>query len=127
MVIQRNRTTLLGSTILLACLAAVPANSQQTTEQFIPIGASPGVSRILSYIGEVVAVDPATHTVTIRDEAGTYSFIVTNATRIWLDRSARKRENTTGTYADCEVGRTIEVMHLLDDTRTAAWIKIRTR
>ena len=116
-----------GAALLLVVLTGGWVSGQQTTERYIPIGQSPGVSGDLSYIGEIVAVDPATHTVMVRDDSGTRSIRVTETTRIWLDRSARKRENTTGTYEDCEVGRKVEVMHLLDDARTAVWIKIKVR
>lgn len=122
-IIRRTMRAILAA----ALIAAMPGNAQQTTERYIPIGESPGVSYSYSYLGKIVEVDEAEHTITIEDEKGRHKMRVTEATKIWIDRSKRRRENTTGTYEDCEVGRTVEVMHLKDDSKTAAWIKIEAR
>lgn len=98
--------------------------AQQTTERYIPIGESPGVSGAYSYIGEIVAVDMDSHTLTVEDEAGRHTMRVTDATRIWLDRSRQRRAALEGDYEDCEVGRRVEIMHAQDDPMVAEWIKV---
>ena len=117
------------STALLLCAALVSpvAMGQQTTEQFIPIGKSPGISGKYSYIGVVVAVDEDSHTIDVESDRGTKTIRVTENTRMWLDRSKAKRTNPKANYADCEVGVTVEVMYLHDDKTTADWIKIESK
>ncbi len=100
---------------------------QETAEQFIPIGYSPGISDKYSFIGKIVDVDQETHTIVVDSNRGERMIKVTPMTRIWLDRSKRKRTNTVGSYSDCEVGRAVEVMHVHDDENVADWIKIESR
>ncbi len=97
---------------------------QQTTEQYVPIGQSPGISDKYSYIGNIVSVDRDAHTLTVESDRGTKTIRVLPKTRIWLDRSKVKRTNIAASYSDCEVGRTIEVMYDHDDQDVADWIKI---
>ena len=97
---------------------------QQTTEQYVPIGQSPGISDEYSYIGNIVSVDRDAHTLTVRGERGTKTLSVLPGTRIWLDRSNVRKSNVTASYSDCEVGRKIEVMYDHDDQDVADWIKI---
>ena len=113
--------------LLFATLVSSAAMGQQTTEQFIPIGKSPGISGEYSYIGVVVAVDRDAHTIDIQSNRGTKTIRVTEETRLWLDRSKAKRTNPKASYADCEVGVTVEVMYRHDDKTTANWIKIESK
>ncbi|MBT8099021.1 MAG: hypothetical protein KJO82_04695 [Gammaproteobacteria bacterium] len=113
------------SAMLIALIVAGPAGAQKATERYIPIGKSPGASYEYSYIGKIIAVDADSHAITVRDDSADRQIHVTPDTRIWLDRSSHGGENSSGTFEDCEVGRTIEVMHLRDDSRTAAWIKVQ--
>lgn len=101
-------------------------HAQQTTEQFIPIGYSPGISDKYSFIGIIVDVDQETHTIVVDSNRGERAIKVMPMTRIWLDRSKSKRTNTVGSYGDCEVGRKVEVMHAHDNESVADWIKIET-
>ena len=123
--IRRFRFICSATMLLLGMSAGVSA--QQTTERYIPIGASPGVSGEYSYIGEIVAVDMASRTMTVENEDGRHTMRVNDETRIWLDRSQRRRPALEGDYEDCEVGRRVEVMHRPDAPMVAAWIKIETR
>ena len=100
---------------------------QETAEQFIPIGYSPGVSDKYTFIGKIVDVDQETHTIVVDSNRGERIIKVTPMTRIWLDRSKRKRTNTVGSYSDCKEGRKVEVMHDLDNEGVADWIKIESR
>lgn len=99
---------------------------EKTTEQFIPIGYSPGISNKYSYIGPIVAVDSSEHAITVEDARGARTVKVTAATRIWLDRSKKTQTNIVGGFSDCQVGRLVEVMYLHDDKTVADWIKIET-
>ncbi|MDX1405018.1 MAG: hypothetical protein R3192_10795 [Woeseiaceae bacterium] len=127
MKIQRISRSLGSITILSSILFAVSAgHAQQTTERFIPIGQSPGISDKYSFIGEIVEVDAAKHTITLDSNRGRRTIDVTESTKIWLDSSGAKRKNTIGSYEDCQVGRRVEVMHLRDDESVADWIKIES-
>ena len=115
-----------ASMLIFLALASSLAVGQETTEQFIPIGKSPGISGEYSYVGVVVAVDTEAHTIDVQSDRGTKTFRVSKKTRMWLDRSKARRSNPEASYADCEVGVTVEVMYLHDDETTADWIKIES-
>lgn len=101
------------------------ADAQRTTEQYIPIGQSPGISGVRSYIGAITAVDPQRRTFTVQDTTGPRTIRVVEHTRIWRDRSAERLSNETGTMSDLRVGRRVEVKYVDDETRdTADWIKV---
>ena len=115
-----------ASLLLLSFSGTSISYGQQETEKFIPIGYSPGISDKYSFIGSIVAVDEDMHTIVVESNRGTKTIKITQETRIWLDRSKRKRANTTGSYSDCEVGRKVEVMHVHDDETAADWIKVES-
>ena len=130
-----NRSWLLRAPRTLAAaialvLAEVPvAAGQQTTEQFIPIGRSPGLSGVVTYVGEIVAADPGALSLTMRrpGDAATATVTVSADTRIWLDRSTIGLPNVTGGFADLTIGGVAEI-HFRDpeQRRSAAWIKIQS-
>ncbi len=112
--------------VALATAAALlwgPAavEGQMMTEQFIPIGQSPGLSSTQTDIGQIEAVDTAARRITL----GGHSVAVTPRTRIWLDRSALRQANVPGRFADLRRGRRAEVKYE-DAARKdrAAWIKV---
>jgi len=121
----RSSMSIVTAVVLL--VGASAATGQQSTEQYIPIGSSPGVSGKYSYIGQLAAVDLANRRLTVEDASGEHSIAMNQGTRIWLDRTASRRANTVGSYADCQVGRRVEVMPMHDDPGVAAWIKIEAR
>ncbi len=120
-----------GKTILVLAALLVTARAaaaQRTTEQFIPVGQSPGISGTVSYIGAITAVDPPRRTFTVRGDSGAQTIKVIDRTRIWLDRSAERRTNEVGGMADLRVGRRVEVKFVDARVRdTADWIKVVER
>lgn len=102
----------------------LPALAQQTTERFIPIGQSPGISGKYSTIGTLREFDAASGALLIEGEAGAKRYLVTPTTRIWIDRSASRRASLVGSSADLAVGSRIEVMYRRDDSQQLDWIKI---
>ena len=122
----------------LGVLLAVPASAlfaQYTTEEFVPIGASPGVSNIYSIIGKIATVNQENRSLTLNDSSGvTYLVTIPNGVSVWLDRSKAKGKNEVGSLADLQPGRTVEVKYKGDPaprdpaTRgtslTADWIKV---
>ena len=123
------RKRVVGLVVMGALLSGVPGavDAQKTTEQFIPVGQSPGVSGNHSVIGKVQAVNARDQTVTIAGPTGTVSAKLTERTKIWLDRSKIRQANVKGTLADLRPGVTVEVK-LEDPQRGASggpaeWIK----
>lgn len=125
-----SRVVLAGIAVIAALIAVLnAAEAQRTTEQFIPIGQSPGLSDVVTYIGEIVAVDPGARSLTLLRPGvvGTVTVTVTGDTRIWLDRSSIGRPNLSGGVTDLVPGDAAEV-HFRDpeQRRFADWIKVRS-
>ncbi len=119
------RSLLSGLGMALALCASSHAHGQKATEQYIPIGQSPGVSQKYSSIGQVAAVNPATQTVTIADPAGPRTVRITDKTRIWLDRTKLQQPNVPGRFADLQQGRRVEVKYADPERRDVAdWVKV---
>jgi hypothetical protein len=115
-----------GFAVIVALLCWTPnAHAQKMTEQFIPVGQSPGVSGTYSYIGEIESVDAENRTITVAGPEGPRTIKVTEQTRIWLDRSEQRLTNLVGSITDLRPGRRIEVKYVEYETRdTADWIKV---
>ena len=125
-----NRVVFAGIAVIAALLAGLhAAEAQRTTEQFIPIGRSPGLSDVVTYVGEIVSVDPGARSLTMRrtGDAGAVTATIAGDTRIWLDRSSIGRPNLSGAYADLVPGSTAEI-HFRDpeQRRLADWVKVRS-
>ena len=120
------RALLSGIGLAIALLGAISyAYGQKETELYIPIGQSPGLSQKYTSIGELAEVDPRAKSVTIADPAGRRTVKITEKTRIWLDRSKLKLTNLTGSFADLQKGRRVEVKY--DDPQrreVAEWVKV---
>lgn len=107
---------------LAGAAAAHPA-----TEQYIPIGQSPGpgvVQGTAEPVAEPAAGGPPIVAVE-RSGAQVGAYVVTPRTRIYIDRSAQGLPNLVGTLDDVQPGRVIEVRIADPATREAEWIKVR--
>lgn len=120
------RSLLIGVGVALALVcAASPAYSQKATEQYIPIGQSPGVSRKDTYIGPIRQLSPRNQTITVADSAGPRTVRITDSTRIWIDRTKLKQSNVSGSLSDLQPGRRVEVKFVDRERRDAAeWVKV---
>ena len=109
--------------VLLVGISSVYA--EQSTELYIPIGQSPGVSGEYTVLGKINQVDPKNQTIKMSGPSGSYTIKMTQGTFIYLDRSKVKQTNTYGTLADCKVGDTVEVK-FKDNSRNKPieWIKV---
>jgi hypothetical protein len=109
---------------LIGILLAVPAAgfAQKTTELYIPIGQSPGLSGKHTLVGKIVL----NNTITMADAAGTFSVTMVPGTPIYLDKSKAGLPNSQGALADCKAGDSIEVK-FVDNARSkpAEWIKVQ--
>jgi hypothetical protein len=116
---------LFGAVVVTLLLGSVDANGQKATERFIPIGQSPGISGKYSSIGSLTGVNPRARTITIADAAGPRTVLVTDTTRIWLDRSKLKLSNVSGKFTDFVKGRRVEVKYQVPGNREVAeWVKV---
>jgi len=109
--------------LLVAMLLCVNvASGQQSTEVYIPIGNSPGVSASESIIGVIRSVDYGAHSMDIDIGDSVRTVRVGDETRYYLDRSRQQRSSSTGKFQDCEKGQRIEAK--LSDNDNVEWIKI---
>lgn len=116
---------LTGATLLV--LASSSAFAQRSTEMYIPIGKSPGISGKQTTIGTISDVKQQDRVIACSNASGSMWAKISAKTRIWLDRSKAKLPNTPGTFADCAKGRTIEVKYVTNDRRDggeADWVKV---
>ncbi len=120
------RTHILRALVVVALSSSSQAAlAQRTTEQFIPVGQSPGVSTVLSYIGEIESMDQSAGTVVVAGPDGSMTFRMTDSTEVWLDRSGMQESNGVGSPADLAAGRRVEVKYQDPETREVAeWIKV---
>ena len=122
---RRAPRTLAAGLMAIALLCAVSgAHAQKATERYIPIGRSPGLSGKYTSIGTIAEVNALDQTMTVADSTGTRTMQISKQTRIWLDRTRLRQSNTTGSFADLQQGRRVEVKYLDPDRRKADWIKV---
>ena len=117
----------LARVIVVVALAGVSeAFGQEATEMYIPIGQSPGVSSKSTLLGTIESVDPGKRMLTVSGPAGTRKFQIAERTLIWIDRSAQKQRNQTGTLADLQRGRKVEIKPGEGAGQAVAkWIKVQ--
>ncbi|HKJ50692.1 MAG TPA: hypothetical protein VKB27_04275 [Gammaproteobacteria bacterium] len=116
----------LAALLLVMLVAGPTARAQQSTERFIPIGFSPGVSNVSSYIGAVTAVDDSAQTFSLQADGETRTLRVSAETLIWLDRSKVRKTNIDAGFADIQPGRVIEVRYDAENPQMAVWVKIQS-
>lgn len=112
--------------VVLMLVGAPPgARAQKSTEQFIPIGSSPGISKKYTSIGTVEGLNVRDSMFTISEAGSRRTIRITPRTRIWLDRSKLKLPNLVGGTADLQPGRRVEVKFENSVLRQVAdWIKV---
>ncbi len=121
---MRSLASGLGLVIALLC-ATSHAHGQKATEQYIPIGQSPGISKKYSSIGLIAEVNVRDQSITIADPAGSRTVRISKNTHIWLDRSRLRQTNLRGRFADLQQGRRVEVKYADPERRRLAdWVKV---
>ena len=107
------------ATILLLAFDAI---AQKSTEMYIPIGKSPGLSeKQLTVIGQVEAAGKDLFVVS------GVSVKVDGKTSFYLDKSKVKVENKYGKFEDVGVKKKVEVKFVDNDRKkTAEWVKIES-
>lgn len=108
--------------LCLLLIAGSAALAQQATEVYIPIGESPGVSKRDSIIGSITSVDHERYQLAISTAGESRTITMTPSTRYYIDKSSDRKQNSYGTFDDCEAGQRIEAY--ADDDGNAVWVKI---
>jgi len=108
--------------LLASSMVSLTAAGHPATELYIPIGKSPGISHVKSFIGRIESVGAAQagFTMMVNDSAKYVAFDV--STKIYLQYETPGKNNALGRYADCQAGRNAEV-YLADDGKLR-WIKV---
>lgn len=116
-------------TLLTALALAGAASAQQATEQFIPIGQSPGAltmqGQVTSSAAPAAAGGEGSVSMTSEAAPAGVSYVVGPNTRVYIDNSTHGHPNTLGSMADVQPGRAIEVSIPNLQTPVATWIKVR--
>jgi hypothetical protein len=120
--------------IAVAALTAAfdgSAFAQKSTEIFIPIGKSPGLSGERTLIGRIESIDPKTMTITVRGAQFRAWCSLDQKSQIYIDRSEMKLPNRYGFAADCGAGTMCEIkfdrnnLGNRQSPGTIEWIKLR--
>ena len=113
--------------VAFAIIGAVPfASAQKTTEIYIPIGKSPGLSGEYTKTGTIEEMSAQAQSITMSDAAGSYAIQVAEGTSIWLDKSKMKSTNQVGSFSDLVAGRMVEVKFQDNDPEGGVeWIKVQ--
>ena len=102
------------------------AIAEKSTEIYIPIGKSPGLSGKYTVMGKIEQVDYQRQTLTMSNDSGRYDIKITDRTMIFLDKNDMNQKNEYGTLADCKKGMAAEVRFEDDEKgRPADWIKLQ--
>ena len=102
------------------------AFAEKTTELFIPVGKSPGLSDKFNLIGTIVEVNSQDQTLSVTGASGTYTVNITEYTLIFLDKSRLRRSNRYGSFSDFKTGMLVEVRYEAGKKhRPAEWIKLQ--
>ena len=111
-------------------LGVSDALAQRSTEMYIPIGQSPGVSGKSTAMGTITKLKLPEQLLSCSYGSTTISAKITAKTRIWIDRSKLKLPNLKGSLQDCTPGRLVEVKYINNvrsDAGEADWIKIEAK
>ena len=120
--------------VLLLLATASAAHAHKATEIYIPIGRSPGLSGKVTVTGFIATVDDHTMVMSVKGADGGWRAVVTDRSKIYIDRSAQRRPNRYGTMDDCKPGHFCEIKYVSGDAaalrrrgepREIEWIKIR--
>jgi hypothetical protein len=118
-----------GVVVAIALLGGLPpVYGQKSTEFFIPVGQSPGLSGKYTSLGKIAAIDARNQTITVADSGGTYTVKLMKRTQIWLDKSKLKSTNQKGVFADLRKGLLAEIKYENNQRKNnglAEWIKVQ--
>lgn len=114
--------SVLGIMISILLGVTIYAQAEKSTELYIPIGQSPGLSHESRTVQGVIAnIDYARKVLTV----GVYEFTVSDQASIYIDRSQIKLSNRYGKFADLKIGEFVEVYAPKD--AVVEWVKVKEK
>ena len=112
--------------ICFLMMGAFSVYAEKSTELYIPIGQSPGLSGKYTVMGKIDQVSPKNQTIKMSGASGSYTVKMTKNTSIYLDRSKAQLSNIYGTLADCKGGDLVEVKFEDNShSKPIEWIKVQ--
>ncbi len=112
--------------ICFLMIGAFSIYAEKSTELYIPIGQSPGLSGKYTVMGKIDQVNPQNQTIKMSGASGSYTVKMTKRTFIYLDRSKDELSNIYGTLADCKAGDLVEVKFEDNShSKPIEWIKVQ--
>lgn len=115
---------LIITSILMFCFSYSPA--QKSTELYIPIGKSPGLSGKYTTLGKVESINLQDSTITIAIEAASKTIKIKGHPEVMLDNSDLKVPNKMGSLTDIKEGVLIEVKYRYNKPDDSIeWIKCK--
>jgi hypothetical protein len=114
--------------LALFAIVAFPhsGHGQELTEKYIPVGAYAGLAGKFTTVGAIISVDERARTFTLKVDGGEQKFEVTDATKIWLDRSLLKQTNADGTFSVLKTGLKAEVSVFGPERmQVVKWVKVQ--
>jgi hypothetical protein len=112
--------------ICFLMIGAFSIYAEKSTELYIPIGQSPGLSGKYTVMGKIDQVNPKNQTIKMSGASGSYTVKMTKNTFIYLDRSKVQLSNIYGTLADCKGGDLVEVKFEDNShSKPIEWIKVQ--
>ena len=118
------RTSAFAALLMLFAPAVL---AQKSTEMFVPIGQSAGLSGKHTMIARVQSVDAAQRTLTLQQDAATSTVRLGAQTALWIDRSKLAQSNSAISLADVKAGMLAEVKFVKNNRSTAEaeWVKVQ--
>ena len=100
--------------------------AQKSTELYIPLGRSPGLSDSYNLIGNVEAVDNQNRSLIVIGSTGRFTVYTTEDTLYFLDKSRLQQPNRYGIFSDVKPSMKVEVRFEAGKRhRPAEWIKLQ--
>lgn len=119
------RTYIITFIILASCQGLL---GQKSTEYYIPVGQSPGLSGTHTVLGTLTEYKVQENSITMQTDEGTITLKLVGKPYVWLDNSGLGLSNKNGTFSDFQVGKRVEVCYLNQQKRDSlAWIKIEMK
>ncbi len=125
---QNNPPARIALLAALLCAGAAPVLAQKSTEMFIPLGQSAGLSGKHTVLAAVQSVNEAQRTLTVLHEGQAYTAKLGARTPVWLDRSKLQQPSRVGSLADVKPGAMVEVKFQKNNRTSgdAEWVKVQS-
>jgi hypothetical protein len=114
--------------LVLALICAPSAFAQKSTEMYVPLGQSAGLSGKHTLQAQVQAVNAAERSLTLVRDGSNVTVKLAAGAPVWIDRSKQQQSNSVGTLADARPGMLAEVKFVKNNLAggEAEWVKLQS-